>query len=75
MDLALDNLQWLICHKTRSNQTKPFNNKLIFITANDTRILPFLVKHFINKININYYSFPNSTTKIISYSEYNLWIS
>ena len=22
-DLALDNLQWLICHKTKPNQTKP----------------------------------------------------
>ena len=23
LDLALNNLQWLICHKTKSNQTKP----------------------------------------------------
>ena len=23
LDLALNNLQWLICHKTRPNQTKP----------------------------------------------------
>ena len=23
-DLALNNLQWLICHKTKLNQTKPF---------------------------------------------------
>ena len=23
MDLALNNLQWLICHKTKPNQTKP----------------------------------------------------
>ena len=22
-DLALNNLQWLICHKTKPNQTKP----------------------------------------------------
>ncbi len=22
-DLALSNLQWLICHKTKTNQTKP----------------------------------------------------
>ena len=22
MDLALDNLQWLICHETKPNQTK-----------------------------------------------------
>ena len=23
MDFALNNLQWLICHKTKPNQTKP----------------------------------------------------
>ena len=23
MDLALNNQQWLICHKTKPNQTKP----------------------------------------------------
>ena len=23
MDLALNNLQWLMCHKTKPNQTKP----------------------------------------------------
>ena len=22
-DLALNNLQWLVCHKTKQNQTKP----------------------------------------------------
>ena len=31
MDLALNNLQWLICHKTKLNQIKPhkklFNSK------------------------------------------------
>ena len=26
-DLALNNLQWLICHKTQSNQTKPKKKK------------------------------------------------
>ena len=26
-DLALNNLQWLICHKTKSNQTN-FNKRL-----------------------------------------------
>ncbi len=34
-DLALDNLQGLICHKTQPNQTKPFNcvqtNELCFL--------------------------------------------
>ena len=24
LDLALNNLQWLICHKTKPNQTKNF---------------------------------------------------
>ena len=23
LDLALNNIQWLICHKTKPNQTKP----------------------------------------------------
>ena len=27
MDLALNNLQWLVCHKTKSNQTKTKQNK------------------------------------------------
>ena len=26
-DLVLNNLQWLICHKTKPNQTKPNKNK------------------------------------------------
>ena len=25
MDLALNNLYWLICHKTKPNQTKPIS--------------------------------------------------
>ena len=25
--LALNNLQWLICHKTKPNQTQAFTNK------------------------------------------------
>ena len=29
-DLVLNNLQWLICHKTKPNQTKP-NENLLFI--------------------------------------------
>ena len=27
MDLALNNLQWLICHKTKPNQTKSIKIK------------------------------------------------
>ena len=30
-DLALDNLQWLICHKTKPNQTKPNQNVTLVI--------------------------------------------
>ena len=26
MDLVLNNLQWLICHKAKPNQTKPYNS-------------------------------------------------
>ena len=32
--MALNNLQWLICHKTQSNQTKP-NNSLIYMYKED----------------------------------------
>ena len=38
MDLPLNNLQWLICHKTKQNQTKPkpeiyfYLDPLIFLT-------------------------------------------
>ena len=28
-DLALNNLQWLICHKTQPNQTQP--NQILYI--------------------------------------------
>ena len=28
MDLALNNLQWLICHKTKPNQTKAMYSKV-----------------------------------------------
>ena len=33
-DLALINLQWLICHKTQPNQTKP-NQSLVFLIQYD----------------------------------------
>ena len=35
MDLALNNLQWLICYNTKPNQTKPINvirNKILYFT-------------------------------------------
>ena len=33
-DLALDNLQWLISHKTQLNQTKPWTFQLRLVVAN-----------------------------------------
>ena len=39
MDLALNNLHWIICYKTKPNQTKPNQTKLILNT---------------NKLNIAY---------------------
>ena len=30
MDLALNNLQWLICHKTEQNQTKLKSSRFYF---------------------------------------------
>ena len=30
IDLALNNLQWLICHKTQPNPTKPTPNNLSY---------------------------------------------
>ena len=32
LDLALNNLQWLLCHKTKLNQTKPNQTKLFIHT-------------------------------------------
>ena len=32
MDLALNNVQWLICHKTKPNQTKPIRCQAINLT-------------------------------------------
>ena len=34
MDLALNNLQWFICHKTKPNQTKP--NQACYSTTNES---------------------------------------
>ena len=39
MDLALNNLQWLICHKTQPNQTKP--NLFLSQLSKVTPHLPF----------------------------------
>ena len=34
-DLALNNLQWLICHKTKPNQTKPNPIYQIYMNKED----------------------------------------
>ena len=34
MDLALNNLQWLICHKTKQNQTYPLDEGETAINKN-----------------------------------------
>ncbi len=34
-DLVLNNLQWLICHKTKPNQTKPNHIYLIYMYKED----------------------------------------
>ena len=43
MDLVLNNLQWLICHKTKPNQTKP----IMFFCSGGTRKKP---KQFVSSL-------------------------
>ena len=38
-DLALNTLQWLICHKTQPNQTKPKISSDIYRTASDFKLI------------------------------------
>ena len=45
MDLALNNLLWLICHKTKLDQTKPNTNKNIEI--NQRRMMLWFCKVFL----------------------------
>ena len=33
MDLALNNLQWLICHKTKSKQTKRYEIISVYVVS------------------------------------------
>ena len=45
-DLALNNLQWLICHKTKPNQTRPDQTKVTFswkkiIVSKNITLKPF----------------------------------
>ena len=40
-DLSLDNLQWLICHKTRPNQTIQLMYKKLATVVEGDRNLPF----------------------------------
>ena len=46
MDLALNNRQWLICHKTKPNQTKPMLNTNNFHTVSWFQVLLCNTKHF-----------------------------
>ena len=45
--LALNNLQWLICHKTKLNQTKPNHIYLIYMYKQDLPLnnLQWLIYH------------------------------
>ena len=51
MDLRLNNLQWLICHKTKPNQTKPKQYLQVKIVLVFKDILPLEVCKI---IDINY---------------------
>ncbi len=46
-DLALNNLQWLICHKTKPNQTKANHIYLIYMYKEDLALnnLQWLICH------------------------------
>ena len=52
-DLALNNLQWLICHKTQPNQTKPNHLFNIYIYKEDLTLnnLQWLICHKTQPIN------------------------
>ena len=39
-DLALNNLRWFICHKTKSNQT------------NDWRLIEFLIREMLTQLSL-----------------------
>ena len=52
MDLALNNLQWLICHKTKLNQTKPKTEGVAITTDYVTSLWVF--DSILKGDNINY---------------------
>ena len=47
MNLALNSLRWLMCHKTKPNQTKPklnwYENKLLPIHVQNQEILHYIM--------------------------------
>ena len=45
MDLALNNGQWLICHKTKAKQSKPINKFQIFREISSRVVLESDFKH------------------------------
>ena len=42
-DLALNNLQWLMCHKTKSNQTQPVDLGFKKLDSNFKSVIPQLL--------------------------------
>ena len=55
-DLVLNNLQWLVCHKTKPSQTKPNHIYLIYMHKEDLALnnLQWLIYHKTKrKINSN----------------------
>ena len=52
MDLALNNLQRLICHKTKPNQTKP---NLTFVETPQHNTTDFTGHNYLNKLQIYFF--------------------
>ena len=46
MDLALGNLQWLICRKNKPNQTKPNQTCVFYFAVNKTHIVFYLITEY-----------------------------
>ena len=50
MDLALYNLQWLICHKTKPNQTKTSGIPMVYNLAPLTHRLKIKIDYVISPL-------------------------
>ena len=75
-DMVLNYLQWLICHKTQPNKfpLTIFNKKIIFFSTKVTKMLLFLMKHYIIKINIPWFKNMFSIISRIRMIEISAWI-